>query len=51
MRTANRDSWNKYISNVEQSLNGRQNFTYKVMKHLSEEETDSLNIHAVTTED
>ena len=36
-RKAHSDSWEQYISNIENDVHGRQEQAYKIMKHLKTE--------------
>lgn len=47
VRQITRDSWDKYISEIENDIHGRQNCAYKIMKHLNKEERDTLNINPI----
>jgi hypothetical protein len=38
VRKANREAWDQYVSTLEHDIYGRQNFVYKVIKHLNKEE-------------
>ena len=39
-RKVHRDSWGKFISDIEHNVHGRQSFAYKVMRHLNRTEKD-----------
>lgn len=41
VRQAHRESWDKYVSNIEHDIHGRQTSAYKIMKHLNKEEKDA----------
>jgi hypothetical protein len=46
-READRQSWDKFVSNIEGDLHGRQIFAYKVIKHLNKSEKDTVRINVI----
>lgn len=44
IREAHNVSWDKYISNIENDIHGRQRTAYKIMKHLNKDEKDIANL-------
>jgi hypothetical protein len=47
IREAHHQSWDKYTSNTEDDLHGRQITAYKVIKHLNKSEKDTVRINVI----
>lgn len=50
-RKNNQDSWDRFISNVEDDIHGRQEFAYKMMKHLNKTEKDDAKINIINKDE
>jgi hypothetical protein len=47
VRQTNQQSWEKFISEIEHNIHGRQQFTYKIMKHLNNQEKDTAKMNTI----
>ncbi len=47
VREAHRISWDNFISQIEQDVHGRQNFTYKFLKNFNRSEKDDARIDVI----
>lgn len=47
VREAHQQSWNKFISEIENDIHGNQTFSYKVLKHLNKSEKDVARINVI----
>lgn len=46
-RQAHQESWDTFISRVEDDIHGRQTFAYKIIKHLNKTEKDTAGINVI----
>jgi hypothetical protein len=51
VQKASREAWDQYVSTLEHDIHGRQNFVYKVIKHLNKEGKDTANIQVIKEEE
>lgn len=49
-RTAHQQSWEKYVSEIEHDVHGRQLVAYKILKHLSSSEKDTVKLNIIADE-
>ena len=47
MSKAHKESWDKFIYKIEVDIFGEQNMAYKVLKHLSQTNKDTIEINNV----
>ncbi len=47
VKNAYKDIWDKYISNIEHDIHGRQLMAYKAMKHLNNDEKDAAKLQVL----
>jgi hypothetical protein len=47
VRQAHQQSWEKFISEIEHDIHGRQQFVYKIMKHLNNQEKDIAKMNTI----
>ena len=47
IRNKKKENWDKFITNIENDLHGRQTVAYKLMKHLKQKEKDTANIKTI----
>ena len=47
IRNAQNDSWDHFISNIENDLHGSQHMAYEALKLLDSKERDNANIHVI----
>lgn len=45
VRKAVEGSWDKFISNIENDIHGRQEVAYKIMRQLLKQEKDTAHLH------
>ena len=50
VRKIKRNSWEKYVSDIEHDVHGRQEKAYKILKHLNKTEKDNLHLTTITEE-
>jgi hypothetical protein len=46
-RKVNRNSWDYYISNIEDDVHGRQDRAYKIFKELQKTEEDKIQLNPI----
>lgn len=49
-RKAHQQSWERFVSNIEHDIHGRQTMAYKVLKHLNANEKDTARIYPIEDE-
>ena len=47
VRKAHQESWDRFISEIEHDVHGRQMFAYKMLKHLTQSEKDMARISVI----
>lgn len=50
IRQAHEESWNRFISDIEADVHGRQMIAFKIMKTLNKEEKDQIMINSIEEE-
>lgn len=50
MRKIKRESWSKYITDIERDVHGRQDKAFKILKHLNNAEKDTIQINSIDEE-
>ena len=50
VRQAHRQSWERFISNIEHDVHGRQVMAYKIMKMLNGKEREEVSVNPITVE-
>ncbi|XP_054708323.1 uncharacterized protein LOC129218133 [Uloborus diversus] len=51
IRNAHQESWDKFISVVENDVHGRQTLAYKILRKLNKEERDNAYINIIKTKE
>lgn len=51
VRKIKRTSWEKYISDIEHDVHGRQDKAYKILKHLNNQTRDNLKLNLIPQEE
>ena len=51
VREAHKDSWERFIANIENDIHGRQLIAYKVMKTINNSEKEQLRINVIKVDD
>lgn len=51
IRKVHKTSWEKYISDIEHDVHGRQINTYKIIKHLNRTERDTAQLNIIEKEE
>lgn len=51
VRQIKRNSWDRYISEIEHDAHGRQDKAYKIMKHLNKIDKDTLKLNSITEDE
>lgn len=51
MKKAHQESWDLFISTIENDVHGRQNVAYKIMNHLKSEEKDTAELNVIKKDD
>lgn len=44
---AHQESWDRFVSNIENDIHGRQEIAYKIMRHLNTEEKDNAELNII----
>jgi hypothetical protein len=50
VRKAHQESWDKFVSEIEHDIHGRQVLACKVMRHLSCESQDTARLNVIKEE-
>lgn len=50
-RKLHRQSWDRYISNLEYDVHGAQTSAYKIMRHLNKSEKDTVELNNIAEDD
>ncbi|KAJ4436804.1 hypothetical protein ANN_16936 [Periplaneta americana] len=50
VRKIKRNSWDKYINDIEYDIHGRQDKAYKILTHLCKKERDNLQLNLIPEE-